>query len=175
MDTKEAIRQNLLRLMGESGTKNVELARAVGVSKAAVTNWLNGNNSIDVNLVPKICEFFGVSIDEFLDVGTKKALSPEERVQRARPAHVRAMLPGRGIVARGAAQNRPCGCAHAVLLGDGDRAAPAEPAKVVGCPQGRAGGRRLHAPPDTALQPLEDGALLQFSIRFEGLGGLVEP
>ena len=72
MGTKEAIRDNLAKLMEEHGTKNVELARAVSVSKSAVTNWLNGSNSIDMDLVPKICDFFGVTVDEFLSVGKSR-------------------------------------------------------------------------------------------------------
>ena len=80
MGTKDAIRENLARLMKESGTKNVELARAVNVSKAAVTNWLNGSNSIDMDLVPRICAFFGVTVDEFLSVGkSASSLSAEEQ------------------------------------------------------------------------------------------------
>lgn len=79
MNTKEAIRNNLVRLMKEKGVKNVELARAVGVSKSAVTNWINGTNSIDMDIVPKICRFFEVSVDEFLDVGSSFVLSPTER------------------------------------------------------------------------------------------------
>lgn len=78
MGTKEAIQQNLCLLMDANKTKNVELARALGVSKAAVTNWRNGRNSIDMDYVPAICRFFNVSVDEFLNVGTRKALSPEE-------------------------------------------------------------------------------------------------
>lgn len=81
MSTKDEIRANLSRLLGESGIKNAELARRVGVSKAAVSNWLSGENSIDIDLVPAICDVFGVTIDEFLGHGrpAHELLSPDER------------------------------------------------------------------------------------------------
>lgn len=66
MGTKDEIRDNLRRLLEKNGIKNTELARRVGVSKAAVSNWLSGKNSIDIDIVPAICDVFGVSIDEFL-------------------------------------------------------------------------------------------------------------
>lgn len=75
---KDDIRTNLNELMTAKGVKNVELARAVGVSKVAVTNWLNGNNSIDIERVPSICEFFGVSIDAFLSHSSPDAIDPRE-------------------------------------------------------------------------------------------------
>lgn len=96
MNTKEAIRVNLEKLMQQSNTRNVDLARAVGVSKSAVTNWLNGSNSIDMDLVPDICKFFGVTVDEFLNVGTSQPISSEERelidYYRAMPERCRKLL-----------------------------------------------------------------------------------
>ena len=65
--------------MTATGTKNVELARAIGVSKVAVTNWLNGSNSIDIEKVPVICDFFGVSVDAFLSHSSKVALDENEK------------------------------------------------------------------------------------------------
>lgn len=63
---KETIRMNLDDLMVRSATKNTELANEIGVSKAAVSNWRNGTNSIDIDLLPKISEFFNVPIERLL-------------------------------------------------------------------------------------------------------------
>ena len=79
MSVKEEIRINLKELMAANGVKNVDLARAIGVSKVAVTNWLNGNNSIDIEHVPVICDFFGVSIDDFLSHSSARSLDANER------------------------------------------------------------------------------------------------
>ena len=78
VSVKDDIRTNLKELMVAKGVKNVELARAVGVSKVAVTNWLNGSNSIDIEKVPSICDFFGVSIDAFLSHSNQRTLAPDE-------------------------------------------------------------------------------------------------
>lgn len=78
MTVKDEIRTNLKELMSTNGIKNVELARILGMSKVAVTNWLNGNNSIDIEKVPLICDFFGVSIDDFLSHSQTRPLSVDE-------------------------------------------------------------------------------------------------
>lgn len=65
MSTKDDIRYALNSLIAEKGVKKSDLADALGVSKGAVTNWSNGSNSIDIELIPSICEFFDVTIDEF--------------------------------------------------------------------------------------------------------------
>ena len=79
MSVKDEIRTNLHELMTATGTKNVELARAVGVSKVAVTNWLSGNNSIDIEKVPLICDFFGISVDSFLSHSNIATLDDDEK------------------------------------------------------------------------------------------------
>ena len=75
MDTvKEGIRRNLIEMLAMSGKRNVDLAEACGVGKSAVSNWLNGNSSIDIERIPFICDFFGVTIDEFF--GRSKEMQP---------------------------------------------------------------------------------------------------
>ena len=66
MSVRDTIRINLKELMVANKVRNVDLARAIGVSKTAVTYWLNGVNSIDIEHMLVICSFFEVSIDEFL-------------------------------------------------------------------------------------------------------------
>ena len=65
MGTKSNIQYAINILMEESGHKGSELADALGVSRSAVSNWMNGKNSIDIELVPSICDFFGITVDEF--------------------------------------------------------------------------------------------------------------
>mgnify|MGYP003571256195 CR=1 FL=1 len=65
METKESIRQTLVELMDEKRVKGVELAEAVGVSKQAVSNWRNGKSSIDIELIMPICDFFGITVNDF--------------------------------------------------------------------------------------------------------------
>ena len=67
MTTKNAIRYALVKLMDENETSGKELAEAVGVSKQAVSAWRTGKSSIDIENVPAICDYFGISIAEFFD------------------------------------------------------------------------------------------------------------
>lgn len=94
MDTvKEGIRRNLAGLIAASGKRNVDLATAIGVGKSAVSNWVNGNSSIDIERIPAICDFFGVTIDEFF--GRAKEMQPnnmsddEEELLLYRSMHTR--------------------------------------------------------------------------------------
>lgn len=58
----EMIGKNISALRKERGFKQEELARAVGVSTQAVSKWENGGVP-DVELLPAIADFFGVSVD----------------------------------------------------------------------------------------------------------------
>lgn len=79
--TKERIQYTLVTLLADNEMSNTELARRLGVSKAAVTNWIKGANGIDIELVPQICDIFGISIDEFLGHGraSHELLQQDER------------------------------------------------------------------------------------------------
>lgn len=78
MSTKEDIQYALVSLLNETGKKKSELAMHIGVSRAAVTNWTNGSNSIDMELVPGICDFFGITVDEFFGRSEPHRITPDE-------------------------------------------------------------------------------------------------
>lgn len=61
---RERIRLNLLSAMEQAGINQVQLAERLGVSKGTVNNWARGNNSPDVDMVPKICKVLDVSITD---------------------------------------------------------------------------------------------------------------
>ena len=65
----EIIGKNISSLRKERGFKQEELARAVGVSTQAVSKWENGGVP-DVDLLPAIADFFGVSIDSLFGRNT---------------------------------------------------------------------------------------------------------
>lgn len=50
------------------GINQPELARAVGVSKNAVSNWEAGRSRPDLMTVKKLCEAFSISADDFLGI-----------------------------------------------------------------------------------------------------------
>lgn len=81
MSTKEDIQRVLNSLFVESGKRRSDLAEAIGVSRAAVSNWTNGKNSIDMDFVPGICDFFDISVDEFFGrMDARRVTVEEERL-----------------------------------------------------------------------------------------------
>ena len=59
---RERIRLNLIDAMKNAGFNQVQLAENLSVSKGTVNNWIRGNNSPDVDMVPRICKVLGISI-----------------------------------------------------------------------------------------------------------------
>ena len=59
---RERIRLNLLSAMKAANFTQVKLADELGISKGTVNNWIRGNNSPDVDMVPRICRALDISI-----------------------------------------------------------------------------------------------------------------
>ena len=62
-EIRENVRFNLSRLI-ENTISQKDLAQKLGVSQSAVTNWIKGNNSPDIEMVAKICEVLNISVNE---------------------------------------------------------------------------------------------------------------
>ena len=62
MNHTNTISQNIAKLRHEKQAKQEELANYVGVSAQAVSKWENGGMP-DTDLLPRIADFFGTSID----------------------------------------------------------------------------------------------------------------
>ena len=58
--------ENIKKFRLEKGLTQEELAEIFGVSAQAVSRWENGNCYPDLELIPAIASFFGVSTDELL-------------------------------------------------------------------------------------------------------------
>ena len=69
MDTLTLIK-NLLK---KNNLKQKALTDYLGISKNAFTNWSNGNNTSYIKYLPKIAEFFDVSVDFLLGKEKPKA------------------------------------------------------------------------------------------------------
>ena len=91
----QTIGQNIANLRKEKGVKQDELARALNISAQAVSKWENGGTP-DIELIPAIADFFGVSTDtlfgrdEISGAGLAKAITAtirsvewENRVEKA--------------------------------------------------------------------------------------------
>ena len=53
-------------LLDEKHMQQKELSDYLGLSKNTMTGWKNGNNNSYMKYLPKIAEFFGVSVDYLL-------------------------------------------------------------------------------------------------------------
>jgi transcriptional regulator with XRE-family HTH domain len=91
----QTIGQNIANLRKEKGVKQDELAQALNISAQAVSKWENGGTP-DIELIPAIADFFGVSTDtlfgrdEVSGAGLEKVINTaiqsvkwEERVEKA--------------------------------------------------------------------------------------------
>ena len=56
------ISTNIKKYRKANGMTQKDLAKIVGVSIAAVSNWETGSNSIDIDSLFKVCDALGVSI-----------------------------------------------------------------------------------------------------------------
>ena len=61
-----AVLYNILRLLEERNIQQKELSDYLGLSKNTITGWKNGNNTSYRKYLPKIAEFFGISVDSLL-------------------------------------------------------------------------------------------------------------
>lgn len=64
---RENIQINLNKLINERNMTQKEFAEMLGVSQAAVTNWVKGKNSPDIEIIAKICNLLKISINEIID------------------------------------------------------------------------------------------------------------
>lgn len=67
---RERIRLNLISAMKKADINQVQLAEKLGISKGTVNNWARGNNSPDVDMVPKICDVLEISILDLFSSGS---------------------------------------------------------------------------------------------------------
>lgn len=63
---RDNIQLNLVRLINERNLSQKEFAEMLGVSQAAVTNWVKGKNSPDIEVIAKICELLNISITQLI-------------------------------------------------------------------------------------------------------------
>lgn len=63
----------IIQLLKENNKRQMDLTNYLGISKNAVTNWKIGDNASYMKHLPKIAEFFGVSVDYLLGKETLTA------------------------------------------------------------------------------------------------------
>ena len=72
-----SIAQNIRRLRERKGVTQEELAKAIGMSRPAVTQWETGWSQPRMGTVEKLAAFFGVSKSEIIDDDYSTAVLPK--------------------------------------------------------------------------------------------------
>lgn len=75
---RDTLRKNLDYHLKRSGMTQKQLAEKLGISPSAVTNWVKGKNSPDLEYIAIMCDIFHLSISDLLySDQTKKAPTEE--------------------------------------------------------------------------------------------------
>ena len=70
--------QKIADLRKENKLTQAELGNKLNVTAQAVSKWENGLSEPDIESIKKMCEIFGVSVDEFLGVSKKENDTDDE-------------------------------------------------------------------------------------------------
>lgn len=71
-DIRETLRINLEHQLKKSGLTQKQLAEQLGISPSAVTNWIKGKNSPDIEYIAIMCDIFNIGISDLLVSDTIK-------------------------------------------------------------------------------------------------------
>lgn len=63
MSYEEIVARVIRTLIEERGIEQKELARSIGITPQALTNYLSGTRKFPIGLIPQVADYFGVSID----------------------------------------------------------------------------------------------------------------
>lgn len=69
MELKDKITANLKAEIELSGKTKTEIARAIGVSKPTLSQYLSGRAQPTLATLSKLCSFLGISADDILETG----------------------------------------------------------------------------------------------------------
>ncbi len=68
IDRNQTISENIKREIENSGKTKTEIAKALGVSKPTVSQYLSGRIQPSLSTLAELCEFLDCSADDILDI-----------------------------------------------------------------------------------------------------------
>lgn len=83
-DIRQSLTKNLNDLIKIKNIKAVDLAEAAGVSKSAVSHWLAGDNSPNIEVLAKICQAYDVRLSEMLNEKIEISYADKELLKKYR-------------------------------------------------------------------------------------------
>ena len=78
------IGENILKMRKEKGITQEQLADVLCISAGAISKWETGASAPDIAMLPKIADFFGVSIDKLFDFKLTESDTPENILKKVR-------------------------------------------------------------------------------------------
>lgn len=63
-DIRERLMTNIERVIETSGISKKEISEQLGVSPAAISNWIKGRNSPDLETLIKFCDMFHLTLND---------------------------------------------------------------------------------------------------------------
>lgn len=81
-DVRKALTENLNELIKIKGIKSIDLAESVGVSKSAVSHWLAGDNSPNIEILAKICQIYNVKLSDMLNEKIEATYADKEILRK---------------------------------------------------------------------------------------------
>lgn len=77
---RAVLQRNLNIYIKNSRLSQKEIAEKLGVSRAAITNWLNGSNSPNMEVLANLCTILNVPMSKMLSDETVKLTEKEKRL-----------------------------------------------------------------------------------------------
>lgn len=78
-EIRENVKRNLGYYLSLRGMSQKNLADALGVTQAAVTNWIKGKNSPGIETVAQICTILDISVSDLFGMAGDSGYSDHER------------------------------------------------------------------------------------------------
>lgn len=78
MTIKENISKNLRKIRKEKKLNQRELAEKIGVQESTISAWEKNKNSIDIEMIYKICGVLEISISQLTEIKEELNLTKEE-------------------------------------------------------------------------------------------------
>ena len=86
-----ALNENIKQLRLARNLSQVDLAKALGVTKQSISNWENNNIQPSIDMLIRLAQFFSVSTDCILGLNHRKYIEISELTDR-QLAHISAII-----------------------------------------------------------------------------------
>lgn len=78
-EIRDNVQKNLIYYLSLKGISQKKLAEMLHVSQSAVTNWIKGKNSPDIEIVSEICDILDITVTQLFGMEETEKYSLLER------------------------------------------------------------------------------------------------